>query len=116
MREVEHKRAECWKYWKGHQNRIRAVDEQEEEVIEQVERQTCWMVDKVDEVALPPEASWSRPKKLASRSNLSRWPKSGRHDSWPWMHGCVWQPFQGFGRGVDCDIDEVEESVKKWLM
>ena len=51
---MEHKRAECWKYWKDHQNQIRAVDEQEEEVIEQEERQTCWMVDKVDEVALHP--------------------------------------------------------------
>ena len=39
------------------------MDEQEEEVIEQVERQTCWMVDKVDEVALLPEVSWSRPRK-----------------------------------------------------
>ena len=39
-----HKRAECWKYWKDHQNQIRAVDEQEEEAIEQVECQTCWMV------------------------------------------------------------------------
>ena len=42
--EVGHKRAECWKYWKDHQNQIRAVDEQDEEAIEQVECQTCWMV------------------------------------------------------------------------
>ena len=39
--EVEHKRAECWKYWKDHQNQIRVVDEQEEETIEQVGCQTC---------------------------------------------------------------------------
>ena len=33
--EVGYKRAECWKYWKDHQNQIRAVDE--EEATEQVE-------------------------------------------------------------------------------
>ena len=46
--EVGHKRAECWKYWKDHLDQIRAVDEQEEEAIEQVECQTCWMVGQVD--------------------------------------------------------------------
>ena len=52
-----HKRAECWKYWKDHLNQIRAVDEQEEEAIEQVKCQTCWMVVQVDEVVHPPDAS-----------------------------------------------------------
>ena len=54
---VGHKRAECWKNWKDHQNQIRAEDEQEEEAIEQVECQTCWMVGQVDEVVPLPEAS-----------------------------------------------------------
>ena len=54
-REVGHKRAECWKCWKDHQNQIRAVDEQEEEAIEQVECQTCWDGGgQVDEVIPPP--------------------------------------------------------------
>ena len=53
--EVGHKGAECWKYWKDHQNQIRAVDEQEEEeASEQVECQTCWMVGQVDEGIPPP--------------------------------------------------------------
>ena len=34
--------------------------------------------------------------RLASRSNLSRWPKSGRHDSWPWMHGCAFATLSRF--------------------
>ena len=71
-----HKRSECWKYWKDHQNQIRAMHKQEEEAIEQVECQTCWMVGQVDEVVPLPEASWSRPRKLAG-PNLGRWPKSG---------------------------------------
>ena len=63
--------------WKDHQNQIRAVDEQEEEAIEQVECQTCWMVGQVDEVIHPPEASWSRPRKVARRSNPARLLKYG---------------------------------------
>ena len=73
---VEHKRSECWKYWKDHQNQIRAMHKQEEEAIEQVECQMCWMVGQVDEVVPLPEASWSRPRKLAGPKR-GRCPKSG---------------------------------------
>ena len=112
--EVGHKRAECWKYWKDHLNQIRAVDEQEEEAIEQVDCQTCWMVGQVDEVVHPPDASWSRPRKLTS-PRLARWTKSGP----PGLgfraahgHGCTaacCNPFKVLDEEEDCDINEVEE-------
>ena len=69
--------------------------------------------------------------RLASRSNLSRWPKSGRHDSWPWMHGCAFATLSRFWtrawtatsmseKVVDVTIDservaEGEESVGKLM-
>ena len=106
--EVGHKRAECWKYWKDHQNQIRAVDEQEEEAIEQVECQTCWMVGQVDEVVPHPEASWSRPRKLA-----------GPHFAPPGLglraahgRGCTdacCNHFKVLDEEEDCDINEVKE-------
>ena len=112
--EVGHKRAECWKYWKDHPNQIRAVDEQEEEAIEQVECQTCWMVGQVDEVVHPPDASWSRPRKLAS-PRRARWTKSGP----PGLgfraahgHGCTaacCNQFKVLDKEEDWDINEVEE-------
>ena len=115
--EVGHKRAECWMYWKDHQNQIRAVDEQEEEeeAIQQFQCQTCWMVGQVDEVVPPPEASWSRPRKVAGRSNPARLLKYGL----PGLglrsahgHGCTdvcHNPFKVLDQEEDVDIDEVEE-------
>ena len=112
--EVGHKRAECWKYGKDHQNQIRSVDE-EEEATEQVECQTCWMVGQVDEVAPPPEASWSTPRKVAGSSNPARLLKYGP----PGLglrsahgHGCTdvcHNRFKVLDQEEDFDIDEVEE-------
>ena len=55
---VGHERAECWKYWKDHQNQIRAVDELEGEAIEQEERQTCWMLCPFQRLLGPGRGSW----------------------------------------------------------
>ena len=83
--------------------------------IEQVECQTCWMVGQVDEVILPPEASWSRPRKVARRSNPARLLKYGP----PGLglrsahgYGCAdacHNPFKVLDQEEDFDIDEVEE-------
>ena len=88
------------------------MDEQEEEAIEQVECQTCWMVGQVDEVKPPPEASWSRPRKVARRSNPARLLKYGP----PGLglrsaHGCgcadvCHNPFKVLDQEEDFDIDE----------
>ena len=113
--EVGHKRAECWKYWKDHQNQIRAVDEQDEEAIEQVECQTCWMVGQVDEVIPLPEASWSRPRKVACRSNpaqLLEYGPPGLGLRSTHGYGCsdvCHNPFKVLDQEEDFDIDEVEE-------
>ena len=89
-------------------------DEQEEEAIEQVECQTCWMVGQVVEVVHPPDDSWSRPRKLA-RPKLARWTKSGP----PGLgfcaahgYGCTaacYNLFKVLDEEEDCDVNEVEE-------
>ena len=95
--------------------RFGAVDEQEEEAIEQVECQTCWMVGQVDEVTPPPEASWSRPRKVARRSDPALLLKYGppglglrsAHGS-----GCAdvcHNLFKVLDQEEDFDIGEVEE-------
>ena len=117
---VGHKRAECWKYWKDHQNHIRAVDEQEEEAIEHVECQTCWMVGQVDEVVPLPEASWSTPRKLAglfSCAVAEIWSSSELGFGAAQGHGCTdacCNPNKVLDEEEDCDTNEVEqESVNE---
>ena len=75
----------------GASTKARAPGGSQEEVVEQVECQTCW-----------PEASWSRPRKLAGRAHLARWPKSSPWDSVHLiaMDARMLQPFQSFGRGL----------------
>ena len=91
------------------------MDEQEEETIEQVECQTCWMVGQVDEVKPPPEASWSRPRKVAGRSNpawLLKYGPPGLGLRSAHGYGCAdvcRNPFKVLDQDEDFDIDEVEE-------
>ena len=84
------------------------MDEQEEEAIEQVECQTCWMVGQVDEVVHHPEASWSRPRKLAGPNFAP--PGLGLRAAHG--HGCTdacCNHFKVLAEEEDCDINEVKE-------